>query len=156
MKSSGNYASINLNDLLVRVPGVAMVRIFGAGPYALRIWVRPDTLAKLGITVPEIVSAIQKQNTVNPAGQISSEPIPPGQEFTYSVRTQGRLTSEEEFGEIVVRANPDGSIVRLKDVARMELGAQSYTIRDRFDGQGACGMAIYQLPEHRHGQAPER
>jgi HAE1 family hydrophobic/amphiphilic exporter-1 len=141
-----NYAYINLNDLLARVPGIAMVRIFGAGPYALRIWVKPDTLAKLGITVPEIVSAIQRQNTVNPAGQISSEPVPPGQEFTYSVRTQGRLTSEEEFGEIVVRANPDGSIVRLKDIARMELGAQSYSIRDRFDGKLACGMAIYQLP----------
>jgi len=141
-----NYAYINLNDLLVRVPGIAMVRIFGAGSYALRIWVKPDTLAKLGITVPEIVSAIQKQNTVNPAGQISSEPVPPGQDFTYTVRTQGRLTSAEEFGEIVIRANPDGSIVRLKDVARMELGAQSYSIRDRFDGREACGMAIYQLP----------
>ena len=141
-----NYAYINLNDQLVRVPGIAMVRIFGAGSYALRIWVKPDTLAKLGITVPEIVSAIQKQNTVNPAGQISSEPVPPGQEFTYTVRTQGRLASEEEFGEIIIRANPDGSIVRLKDVARMELGAQSYSIRDRFDGREACGMAIYQLP----------
>jgi HAE1 family hydrophobic/amphiphilic exporter-1 len=141
-----NYGYINLNDLLARVPGVAMVRIFGAGPYALRIWVKPDTLAKLGITVPEIVSAIQKQNTVNPAGQISSEPVPPGQEFTYSVRTQGRLTSEKEFERIVVRANPDGSIVRLKDVARMELGAQSYSLRNRFDGKSACGMAIYQLP----------
>ena len=145
-KFLANYANINLIDQLVRVPGISMVNVFGSGPYAIRIWVKPDTLAKLGITVPQIIDAVQKQNTVNPAGQISSEPVPPGQEFTYSVITQGRLTSEDEFGEIVVRANPDGSIVRLKDVARIELGAQTYSIRDRRDGKEAAGLAIYQLP----------
>jgi HAE1 family hydrophobic/amphiphilic exporter-1 len=145
-KFLANYANINLIDQLVRVPGIAMVNVFGTGQYALRIWVKPDTLAKLGITVPEIIDAVKKQNTVNPAGQISSEPVPPGQEFTYSVITQGRLTSEEEFGRIVLRANPDGSIVRLKDVARIELGAQSYSIRDRLDGKEGAGMAVYQLP----------
>ena len=141
-----NYANINLNDQLLRVPGVAMVSVFGADRYAIRIWVKPDTLGKLGITVPDIVNAVQKQNTVNPAGQIGSEPVPPGQEFTYTVRTQGRLVSPEEFGSIVVRANADGSIVRLKDVARIELGAQTYNVMGRLDGKPAGIMAIYQLP----------
>ncbi len=141
-----NYANINLVDQLLRVPGIGQVAIFGAGPYALRIWVKPDTLGKLGMTVSDIINAIQKQNTVNPAGQVGSEPAPPGQEYTYTVRAQGRLVSEEEFGAIVVRANSDGSIVRLKDVARIELGTQTYTINGRIDGRPAGIMAIYQLP----------
>lgn len=141
-----NYANINLVDQLLRVPGIAMVNIFGAGQYAIRIWVRPDTLGKLGITVPDIVNAVQKQNTVNPVGQIGSEPVPPGQEFTYTVLTQGRLISAEDFGAIVLRANPDGSLVRLKDVARIELGSQAYNIVSRIDGKPAAVMAAYQLP----------
>ncbi len=145
-KFMANYANINLVDPLVRVPGIAMVNIFGAGQYAIRIWVKPDSLGKLGMTVPDIVNAVQKQNTVNPAGQIGSEPVPPGQEFTYTVRTQGRLISAEDFGSIVLRANPDGSIVRLRDVARIELGAQTYNIWNRIDGKPGCGMAVYQLP----------
>src|SRR6266481_1123842 len=114
-----NYAYINLNDQLTRVPGIASVSVFGAGQYAMRFWVKPDQLAKLQITVPEIINAIQTQNNVNPAGQIGSEPVPRGQEYTYTVRSQGRLATEEEFGQIVVRAKSDGSIVRLKDVARV-------------------------------------
>ena len=141
-----NYANINLIDPLLRVPGVAMINVFGAGQYAIRIWVKPDTLGKLGITVPDIVNAVQKQNTVNPAGQIGSEPVPPGQEFTYTVRTQSRLISPQEFGSIVVRANPDGSIVRLSDVARIELGAQNYNVVGRVDGRPAGVLALYQLP----------
>ena len=86
-------------------------------------------MGKLGLTVPDIVNALQKQNTVNPAGQLGAEPAPPGQEFTYTVRAQGRLVSPEEFGSIVLRANADGSIVRLKDVARIELGAQVYNVK---------------------------
>ena len=121
-----NYAYININDPMSRVPGIGQVSIFGAGQYAMRFWVRPDRLAKLEITVPEILDAIKKQNTVNPAGQIGAEPVPAGQEFTYTVRAQGRLVNPEEFEQIVVRANSDGSIVRLKDVARIELGSQSY------------------------------
>src|SRR5207302_3880057 len=121
-----NYAYINLNDQLTRVPGIASVTIFGAGQYAMRCWVKPDQLAKLGVTVPEIVKAIQTQNTVNPAGQIGSEPVPKGQEFTYAVLAQGRLPSAEEFGQIVIRAGSDGSILRLKDVARLEIGSQTY------------------------------
>ncbi len=122
-----NYAYINLNDQLTRVPGIGSVQVFGAGQYAMRLWVKPDQLAKLGITVPEIVSAIQTQNTVNPAGQVGSEPAPKGQEYTYSVRARGRRTSPEEFGQIVVRETPDGGIVRVKDVARVELGSQDYS-----------------------------
>ncbi len=141
-----NYAYINLNDRLTRVPGIASVTVFGAGQYALRYWVKPDQLAKLNITVAEIVSAIQAQNAVNPAGQIGGEPAPKGQEFTYSVRAQGRLSSPEEFGQIVIRENPDGSVVRLKDVARVELGAQTYSLQGRLDGKAAALVAIYQLP----------
>ncbi len=141
-----NYAYINLVDELTRVPGISRVQIFGAGQYSMRIWVKPDQLAKLSITVPQIVQAIQTQNTVNPAGQIGGEPVPNGQEFTYTVRAQGRLTSPEEFGNIILRANPDGSNLRLKDVARIELGAQTYNLTGRFKGKPAAIMAVYQLP----------
>src|SRR5919108_195593 len=141
-----NYAYINVNDPMSRVPGVGQVAIFGAGQYAMRFWVRPDTLASLGITISDITAALNNQNTVNPAGQIGAEPVPPGQEFTYTVRAQGRLLSAEEFGNIVVRANPDGSIVRMKDVARVELGAQSYNQIGRLNGNPSAIIAIYQLP----------
>ncbi len=141
-----NYAYINLNDQLTRVPGIASVSVFGAGQYAMRFWVKPDQLAKLQITVPEIINSIQTQNNVNPAGQIGSEPVPQGQEYTYTVRSQGRLSTEEEFGNIVVRAKADGSIVRLKDVARVQLGSQVYNLRGRLDGKPAAVVAIYQLP----------
>src|SRR6476659_3175587 len=141
-----NYGYVNINDPMTRVPGIGQVQIFGAGQYAMRFWVRPDHLAKLGITVTEITNAIKAQNTVNPAGQVGAEPVPPGQEFTYSVRAQGRLESEEEFGNIVIRANQDGSMVRLKDVARIELGAQMYNIIGRMNGKPAALIAIYQLP----------
>ena len=105
-----NYAYINIFDGMSQIKGIGQVNIFGAGEYAMRIWVNPDTLASMGITVPEIVKAIQSQNTVNPAGKLGGEPVPAGQEFTYSVRAQGRLTSIEEFEDIIVRATPDGSI----------------------------------------------
>jgi HAE1 family hydrophobic/amphiphilic exporter-1 len=141
-----NYSYINLNDQLTRVPGIASVTVFGAGQYAMRCWVRPDQLAKLSVTVPEIVKAIQTQNTVNPAGQIGGEPVPKGQDFTYAVRAQGRLPTAKEFGEIVVRANSDGSVLRLKDVARLELGAQTYNMVGRYSGKPAAVVAVYQLP----------
>jgi len=145
-KFLSNYAYINLYDQLSRIQGIGQVQVFGAGKYAMRVWVKPDQLAKLGITVPEIVQALQAQNTVNPAGQIGGEPAPQGQEFTYSVRAQGRLLTPEEFGEIVVRAAPDGGIVRVKDVARVELGAQDYTITSTLNGKPAAIVAVYQLP----------
>jgi HAE1 family hydrophobic/amphiphilic exporter-1 len=141
-----NYAYINLNDQLTRVKGIGNVQIFGAGQYAMRLWVRPDQLAKLQITVPEIVSAIQTQNTVNPAGQVGSEPAPRGQEFTYSVRAQGRLTSPEEFEQIVVRETPESGIVRVKDVARVELGSQDYSVTGRLNGKPSAVISLYQLP----------
>jgi HAE1 family hydrophobic/amphiphilic exporter-1 len=141
-----NYAYINMSDALSRVYGVSQVQIFGAGQYAMRIWVKPDQLAKLNITVPEIINAVSSQNTVNPAGKISGRPTPAGQQFTYTVRAQGRLTSEQEFGDIVLRAKSDGSIVRLKDVARIELGAQDYDIIGRFNGKPTAVLALYQLP----------
>ncbi|HEX5064519.1 MAG TPA: multidrug efflux RND transporter permease subunit [Myxococcota bacterium] len=141
-----NYASININDPIGRVNGIGQVSIFGAGQYAMRLWVRPDVLAQREITVPEIVSAIKTQNTVNPAGQVGSEPVPLGQEFTYTVRAQGRLLTEEQFGDIIVRALPDGSVIRVRDVARVELGAQTYNVTGRLNGKPAAIVAIYQTP----------
>jgi len=141
-----NYAYINLNDQMTRVAGIASVTVFGAGQYAMRFWVKPDQLAKLNITIPEIVDAIQKQNTVNPSGQVGAEPAPKGQEYTYAIRSQGRLESPEEFEKIVLRANPDGSLVRLKDVARIELGSQTYALQGRLNGKACAVLALYQLP----------
>src|SRR5262249_4582666 len=108
-----NYANINIVDALYRVPGVVEVRVFGAGDYAMRVWVRPTDLARLGLTIPDLTRAIQQQSSVNPAGQIGSPPAPTGQEMTYTVRSQGRLQTPEEFGRIVVRALPGGAVVRL-------------------------------------------
>src|SRR6476469_2926004 len=141
-----NYGNINLIDQITRVPGISNVQVFGAGQYAMRLWVKPDQLAKLSVTVTDIINALRAQNTVNPAGQIGGEPAPPGQEFTYTVRSPGRLTSAEEFGEIVIRANPDGSLLRLKEVARIELGAQVYSLNGRLDGKPSAVLACYQLP----------
>jgi hydrophobic/amphiphilic exporter-1 (mainly G- bacteria), HAE1 family len=141
-----NYGFINLNDPITRIPGIANVQIFGAGQYAMRIWLKPDLLAKLGIPATEVINAVQAQNTVNPSGQIGSEPAPPGQEFTYSVRAQGRLATPDQFGDIIVRENPDGGVVRIRDVARIELGVQSYTLKGRLNGKPSAILAVYQLP----------
>lgn len=141
-----NYAYINLVDELTRVPGISQINVFGAGQYAMRCWVNPDQLAKLQVTVPQIISALQAQNTVNPAGQIGGEPVPNGQQFTYTVRTQGRLVTPQDFGEIILRAHPDGSVLRMKDVARMELGAQFYNMTGRYNGEPSAVLACYQLP----------
>ncbi len=141
-----NYGYINLVDELTRVPGIARVQVFGAGQYAMRAWVNPDRLNKLGVTVPQIVAALQAQNTVNPAGQIGGEPVPKGQQFTYTVQAQGRLKSAAQFGDIVLRANPDGSNLLLKDVARLELGAQTYNLSGRYNGKPSAILAVYQLP----------
>src|SRR3954452_1550411 len=134
-KFLANYGYINLYDPLTRVQGVGSVQVFGSGQYAMRLWVKPDRLFQLRLTGPGIVSAIQTQNTVNPAGQVGSEPIPAGQPFTYSVRAQGRLTSPEEFEGVVVRETPETGIVRVRDVARVELGAQDYSITGHLDNK---------------------
>ena len=141
-----NYAYINLSDPLSRVVGVSSVTVFGAGQYAMRIWVKPDQLAKLNITVPEIIAAVNSQNAVNPAGKIGGRPTPPGQEFTYTVLAQGRLTTEDEFGSIVLRATPDGAVVRLRDVARIELSAADYDVVGRYGGKPSAILALFQLP----------
>src|ERR1700720_2083477 len=142
----GNYAYINLNDPIARLYGVGQTQVFGAGQYAMRLWVQPDKLAKLGITVTDIVNAVQAQNTVNPAGQVGGEPAPANQQFTYSVLAQGRLTSPEQFENVIVREAPDGGTVRVRDVARVELGAQDYSVVSRLNGKPAIVIPVYQLP----------
>jgi HAE1 family hydrophobic/amphiphilic exporter-1 len=142
----GNYATINVNDALYRVPGVGQIQNYGTADYAMRIWVKPERLASLGITVPDLLNAVKQQSTVNPAGGIGTEPAPKGQEFTYTVRATGRLASAEQFGNVVVRLNPDGSVVRLKDVSRIELGALNYQQRARLNGKPSCPIGIFQIP----------
>jgi hydrophobic/amphiphilic exporter-1 (mainly G- bacteria), HAE1 family len=141
-----NYLAINVQDELSRVPGIGQTRIFGASNYAMRVWITPDTLANMGLTVTDLVNAISAQNVVNPAGTIGGEPAPPGQQLTYTVRARGRLMNAEEFGDIVVRANADGSFVRLKDVARIELGGENYNMQAYTNGAPAALFALYQVP----------
>jgi HAE1 family hydrophobic/amphiphilic exporter-1 len=141
-----NYANINIVDRLSRVPGVGQVIIFGANDYAMRIWLKPDRLASMGLTVTDLADAIKQQNTVNPAGQLGGAPSPPGQELTYTVRAQSRLQTPEEFGAIVLRANPDGSVVRMSDVARIELGALTYSQIGRVNGEPGIGLGVFQIP----------
>jgi hydrophobic/amphiphilic exporter-1 (mainly G- bacteria), HAE1 family len=141
-----NYAYINLVDQITQLKGISTVTVFGAGQYAMRFWVKPDHLAKLNITINDLVDAINAQNTVNPAGQVGGPPTPAGQEYTYTITAQSRLVTQQEFEDIVVRENNDGSVVRLKDVARVELGAQTYSLVGKLNGKPSAVMAIYQLP----------
>jgi HAE1 family hydrophobic/amphiphilic exporter-1 len=154
-KFLANYAYINLSDPIARSYGVGQVQVFGAGQYAMRLWVKPDQLAKLGITVTDIVNAIQSQNTVNPAGKVGGEPAPADQQFTYAVLAQGRLRSPEEFGNIIVREAANGGVVRVSDVARVELGAQDYSIVSRLNGKPSGIIAVYQLPGSNAVQAAD-
>ena len=144
-----NYASINIIDELSRIQGVGQAEVMGGTTtdYAMRIWIRPDQLAKLNLTVPDITQAIRDQNVLVAAGQIGGEPAPPGNEFTYTVQTEGRYSTAEEFGQVVVRSNPDGSQVLLKDVARIELGSQSYLVTVNLNGQPAGLIQVFQLPD---------
>jgi HAE1 family hydrophobic/amphiphilic exporter-1 len=141
-----NYAYINLNDPITRVAGVANVVVFGSGQYAMRIWLNPDALARLGITASDVINAVESQNTVNPAGQIGAQPAPPGQQYTYPVLAQGRLVTPKQFGNIIIRENPNGGIVRLKDVAKIQLGTQYYTMLGRLNGKPSAVIAIFPLP----------
>jgi HAE1 family hydrophobic/amphiphilic exporter-1 len=141
-----NYVAINIEDELARIPGIGQVKVFGAAKYAMRIWVAPDILSNLQLTVADLEKAIAAQNVVNPAGQIGGEPAPPGQQTTYTVRAQGRLMNADEFGNIIVRANPDGSFVRLKDVARIQLGAETYTQKAYTNGAPSAIIGLYQNP----------
>src|SRR5262250_1594114 len=141
-----NYTTININDAIARIPGVGQINLFGGSDYAMRIWLRPDVIGRLGITIPDIAYAISQQNQLSPAGPIGGPPAAPGTEYTYTVRTQGRLLNEEEFADIIVRTNPDGSQVRLKDIARLELGTMLYNAVGRHDGKPAAVIAVFQIP----------
>jgi HAE1 family hydrophobic/amphiphilic exporter-1 len=144
-----NYATINVLDELARIRGVGQAQVAGGSTfeYAMRIWIKPDQLAKLGLTVPDITSAVRQQNALVPAGQIGGPPAPPGTDFTYTVQTPGRLITADEFGNVVVRSNPDGSQVFLKDVARIELGTQNYVVSSRLNSAPAATLIVYQLPD---------
>jgi HAE1 family hydrophobic/amphiphilic exporter-1 len=144
-----NYATINVLDELARIQGVGQATVVGgsAFEYAMRVWIRPDQLAKLGLTVADITNELRQQNVLIPAGKIGGPPAPPGTEFTYTVQTPGRLVTAEEFGRVVVRSNPDGSQVFLRDVARIELGTQSYVVSARLNQAPSAALTIYQLPD---------
>ena len=141
-----NYTTININDAIARIPGVGQINLFGGSDYAMRVWLRPDVIGRLGVTIPDIANAISQQNQLTPAGQIGGPPAAKGTEYTYTVRTQGRLLNEEDFGNIIIRTNPDGSEVRLKDVARLELGTMLYNAVGRHDGKPAAVIAVFQIP----------
>jgi hydrophobic/amphiphilic exporter-1 (mainly G- bacteria), HAE1 family len=141
-----NYGLINVNDALLRIKGVGDIRNFGSSDYALRVWLDPDRLARLSLTVTDVQNAVRAQNTVNPAGQIGGEPSKPGQQITYTVRAQGRLVEPEEFGNIIIRETPDGSVTRVRDVARVELGSLNYQQYGTFNGQPAAVVAAFQTP----------
>ncbi|MBT8040420.1 MAG: efflux RND transporter permease subunit [Gammaproteobacteria bacterium] len=142
-----NYASINVADVLARVPGVAQAQNMGALDYGMRVWLDPDRLASLGLTVEDIVASIREQNVEVAAGAIGGPPAPAGQQFQYTLTTQGRLERVEEFERIVVRAGGDAQVVYLGDVARLELGSQSYSWRGELDGSPSAILTIYKLPE---------
>lgn len=141
-----NYIDIHISDVLKRIPGVGNLTIWGEREYSMRIWLDPDKLASLAITTTDVSNAIQEQNVQVAAGSIGQPPIPKGQQFQFTITTLGRLESVEEFEDIIVRANPDGSVVRIKDVARVELGAETYTTKATLDGQSTVGIGTYQLP----------
>src|SRR6187549_1139982 len=141
-----NYTTININDAIARIPGVGQINLFGGSDYAMRVWLRPDVIGRLGVTIPDIANAINAQNQLTPAGQIGGPPATAGTEYTYTVRTQGRLLNEEEFGNIILRTSADGSEVRLKDVARIELGTMLYNAYGRHDEKPAAVIAVFQIP----------
>lgn len=137
---------MKVKDELSRLPGVGQIQIFGAGDYAMRIWLDPDKVAARGLTASDVVAAIREQNVQVSAGQLGAEPMPNKSEFLLSINAQGRLTTEEEFGNIVIRSGTSGEIVRLSDVARLELGAGKYTLRSQLDSKSAVGMGVFQSP----------
>jgi HAE1 family hydrophobic/amphiphilic exporter-1 len=142
----GNYSLINIKDRLARIKGIGRVNVIGASDYSMRIWIKPDRLAHLGISVPEIIDAIRAQSVVVPGGKFGAEPAPPGTEFTYTVRLPDRLQNEEEFGEIVIRTTPEGSQVKVKHIARVALGVETYDAITRLDGRPCAMIALYQAP----------
>jgi len=142
----GNFADINLVDQIKRVPGVGDVQNFTAQDYAMRVWLDPEKLASLGVTPQDVANAIKEQNAQSPAGTIGAEPAPVGQQSQLNIRAQGLLREPEEFSEIIVRSGEDGSQVKIKDVGRVELGAQTYALRARMDGAPAGALGVYLAP----------
>ena len=142
-----SYASTSLVESIARVPGVAEAAVLGTSEYAMRIWLNPDRMNQLAITVADVNSAIREQNQIVAAGSLGQEPAPPDQLFTFNIRSEGRLSEASEFGQTVIRVAPDGRIVRLKDIARIELGARSYAATARLNGQETAFLVIYQLPD---------
>ena len=141
-----NYITINLKDQLLRIRGVAQVDLFGGSDYSMRVWLRPDRLARLALTPSDVISAIREQNLQAPAGQVGMAPSPKDQEFTYTVRAPGRLVNPEEFENIILRQTETGAQIRIKDIGRAELGAENYKSFGRLDGESAGIMAVYLLP----------
>jgi hydrophobe/amphiphile efflux-1 (HAE1) family protein len=141
-----NYASINLVDELKRLPGIADVTIFGARDYSMRVWINPEKMARLGVTTADVAAALRAQNAQYAAGKIGTEPAPPGQSIVYTVTATGRLVEPEQFGDIVIRSNGTGGVLRLKDIARIELGALNYDTSNTLDGAQTIGMATYLQP----------
>jgi len=141
-----NYAKINLYDAIKRIEGVGDVNLFGDQDYGMRIWLEPDKLASYGLTVSDVISAVNEQNVQAPAGQLGMPPAPKGQQFQMTLRVKGRLTDAEEFGNIILKANEDGSTVKVRDVARVELGAKSYYTFSRLNGKSTASLLVYQLP----------
>ena len=140
-----NYARLHVKDALARIPGVGDAQIFGGGDYAMRAWLDPDKVASRGLTASDVVRAMREQNVQVSAGQLGAEPLPNSQ-FLTLINAQGRLKTEKEFGDIVLKSGTDGEIVRLADVARLELGAGDYTLRSQLDGKNAVGIGIFQSP----------
>ena len=141
-----NYSGINLRDQLLRIPGIAQVDLFGGTDYGMRIWIRPDKMANLGLTPADVIAAIKEQNLQAPAGRIGAAPTPPTQAFTETVSAPGRLVTPAEFENIIVRQTASGAVVRIKDVGRAELGSQDYNAFGRLNGKPAGAMAVYLLP----------
>ena len=141
-----NYCNINVVDALSRINGVGDVTLFGGSDYAMRIWLKPDVMAKLDLTVDDIRKALQDQNMISPGGKFGAEPAPAGTEFTYSITLQERLKDENEFGNIIVKSKSDGSVVRMSDVASVQLGTENYNSKARKNGKPSALIAIYQMP----------
>lgn len=141
-----NYASMNITDHISRIYGVGDITLVGQREYSMRLWVRPDKLASLGLTARDVVQAVRDQNIQAPAGQVGQPPAKSGLSRQETVNVQGRLTDVEEFENVIIRTQPDGSILRVRDVADVELGARSYTSSSRREGQPSSSMLIFQLP----------
>ncbi|KAA5933170.1 multidrug efflux RND transporter permease subunit OqxB [Pantoea sp. Bo_2] len=141
-----NYATLKVKDELARLPGVGQIQIFGAGEYAMRVWLDPNKVAARGLTAADVVTAMQEQNVQVSAGQLGAEPLKKQSDFLLSINTQGRLESEQQFGDIILKTSEDGSLVRLRDVARIEMGSGSYALRSQLNNKDAVGIGIFQAP----------